>query len=182
MSTSSPSVLKDKYIFEPNRANLYYADVLVEISERLQIELDKSKLSLQELQRILEINDDYYLEGILECFEDVKVKDISNIFSVFGKFLSIVPLSQGEVARIHNVNKNIKKYSTPEKCSFTNDVFLICKKNESNYEDIAIIGEIKSSNSLTSNLSLPLINNSSKTISSFGNDTIIMDVELCHLK
>lgn len=182
MSTSLlSSPLKNKFSFEENKANLCYADVLVEISERLQIELDNSKLSLKELQRILNIDDDYYLEGILECFEDLKVKDISNIFSVFGKVLSIIPLGQGEIAKVHKISKEIREYNSSRTDSFNNDVFLICKKNKSNYEDIALIKETNSFSSLSfSALSLPFIDDS-KTIPFINNENIT-GIELCHLK
>ena len=82
MSTFLLSSLKNKFSFEKNKADLCYADVLVEISERLQIELDNSKLSLKELQRILNIDDDYYLEGILECFEELKVVSLGKFYQL----------------------------------------------------------------------------------------------------
>lgn len=181
MSTFLLSSLKNKFSFEKNKADLCYADVLVEISERLQIELDNSKLSLKELQRILNIDDDYYLEGILECFEELKVKDVSDIFSVFGKVLSVIPLAQGEIAKVHKISKEIREYNFSRTDSFNNDVFLICKKNKSNYEDIALIKETNSVRTLSSSaFSLPFMDDS-KTITFIRNQNIT-GIELCHSK
>ena len=103
--------MKHNYLFDKDRSAIYQEDLLIEISERLQVELDSANLSPDELANILGIEDEYYIDGILEGFENIKVRELANIFSIFNKVLAIVPLAESERVQIHKSNDHIIHYN-----------------------------------------------------------------------
>lgn len=80
-------------------------DTLIDLAERLQNEMDNADLSREDINNILDINDEYYLMGILEAMENPTLRQISDLFSVFHKIIALVPLGKGEKVQIVSNNK-----------------------------------------------------------------------------
>lgn len=136
--------MKHNYLFDKDRSDIYQEDLLIEISERLQAELDSANLSSDELANILGIEDKYYIDGILEGFENIKIRELANIFSIFNKVLAVVPLAESERVQIHKLNNHIIHYNysdfhSDKKSRIINDdsEFVISRRVKNNsFEDV----------------------------------------------
>lgn len=92
MNTSRlPPVVLDDFEREINQE-----DFLVELAERLQLEMDKVGLDLD--PEHLETDDDYFVYGVLEALENPTMRQVADLFHRFGKVLSLVPHERHERA------------------------------------------------------------------------------------
>ena len=80
-------------------------DALIDLAERLQNEMDNADLSREDINNILDIDDEYYLLGVLEAMENPNLRQVADLFSVFNKIIALVPLGKGEKVQIVSNNK-----------------------------------------------------------------------------
>lgn len=174
--------MKHNYSFDKDRSEIYQEDLLIEISERLQAELNSANLSSSELTNILGVEDDYYIDGILEGFENIKIRELANIFSVFNKVLAVVPLAEAERVQIHKSNNHLIHYNYSyfhPSLKTVDSEFIISRKVENhNFEDIIQVHvKINKTQEILETSNFEIGNNYSISF-----DDLTNKGELCYLK
>lgn len=81
--------IKNKEISEMNFIKeLNQEDLLIELSERIQIELDTLQITLKEFQEKLGCNE-AYVQGLLNGFANITMRELADVFTVFDKVVSL---------------------------------------------------------------------------------------------
>lgn len=94
--------LNDRNAFD--RA-VYQEDILIELSERLALEMEYAQINSEQLQSLLGKNE-AYVTGLLEGFANIKLKELADIFSVFNKYVKLMPTYEGQkVCYLDNSSK-----------------------------------------------------------------------------
>lgn len=106
------------------KKELFKENIFIELSERLEVEMDRKKITPAELGDFLG-KEHFYIEAILEGMLDIKISEVASIFAFFDKFTGIVPASSNE--RIHIVNIQEHSFATFNKSS---GVARLCVKDE----------------------------------------------------
>lgn len=75
------------------KKELFKENIFIELSERLEIEMNKKSIASSELATFLG-KEDFYIDAILEGILDIKLSELAYIFSFFDKFTGIVPVSK----------------------------------------------------------------------------------------
>lgn len=112
------------------KKELFKENIFIELSERLEIEMNKKSIASSELATFLG-KEDFYIDAILEGILDIKLSELAYIFSFFDKFTGIIPVSKEERIKIFNVkehsfltfNNTTKKVSVCSKKEFENSNF-----------------------------------------------------------
>ena len=117
------------------KKELFKENIFIELSERLEIEMNKKSIASSELATFLG-KEDFYIDAILEGILDIKLSELAYIFSFFDKFTGIVPVSKEERIKIFNVkehsfltfNNTTKKVSVCSKKEFENSNLDVYKR------------------------------------------------------
>ncbi len=75
--------------------SLYQEDVLIELSERLILEMESAQINQEELERALGKNK-AYVTGLLEGFANISLRELADIFSIFNKYVKLMPAYAGQ--------------------------------------------------------------------------------------
>jgi hypothetical protein len=89
------NLLKDK----SSEKELYKESIFIELSERLEMEMNDKNISATELSKLLG-KEESYINMILEGMVDVKLSELAYIFAFFDKFIGIIPISKHERIKI----------------------------------------------------------------------------------
>lgn len=77
------------------RYKLNRSDLLVEIGERLEIQLKESNKSIAELAGDLNKTESY-IKGVIEGIAKITVEELADLFTALNKVLAIIPATRGE--------------------------------------------------------------------------------------
>ncbi|WP_118781560.1 hypothetical protein [Haemophilus haemolyticus] len=112
------------------KKELFKENIFIELSERLEIEMNKKNIDSSELAIFLG-KENFYIDALLKGMLDIKLSELAYIFSFFDKFTGIVPVSKEERIKILNIkehsfltfNNITKKVSLCTKKEFENSSF-----------------------------------------------------------
>lgn len=106
------------------KKELYKENIFIELSERLELEMNSRKINVSELSNFLG-KEEFYVNSVLDGLLDLKISEVAYIFAFFDKFVGVVPVSKDERIQINNV----KEHSFMNFDSSTGKVKL-CTKSE----------------------------------------------------
>lgn len=70
-------------------------DLLVEVSERIRLEMEAFDIDEAEFSKLLG-KPEHYITGLLEGFANISLRELADVFSVFGKLLAVMPVYRSE--------------------------------------------------------------------------------------
>lgn len=78
---------------------IHQESLLVELSERVALEMERLGLTERELQEKLGVNE-AYVQGVLSGFANITLRELADIFTCFDRLVSLKPIELGGVRKI----------------------------------------------------------------------------------
>lgn len=89
---SRNKVFSADFIKKINQENL-----LVELSERIQLEMERLGLTESDLQELLSVNE-AYVQGLLHGFANITLRELADVFTSFDRLVQLVPFERSSLA------------------------------------------------------------------------------------
>ena len=131
---------------------VYQEDILIELSERLALEMEYAQIQPEELQKLLGKNE-AYVTGLLEGFANIRLKELADIFSVFNKYVKLMPAYEGQkVCYLEDSKFNTVKLNINPEVKIAEDFrnFSIIKHND-NTQTISKLVNVTVNNNFSCN-------------------------------
>lgn len=115
---------------------IYQEDLLIEVSERLAIELEQADASFSDIQELLNKTDNYML-GLEHGFADITLRELATIFSLFGKFTRILPVLPNETVFKQSTTKEkipTLTYALPNNVSSTETLTVVYQNHQTGHQ------------------------------------------------
>lgn len=107
-------------------------DLLVEVSERIRLEMESRNIDEAEFSRLLGKSENY-VTGLLEGFANISLRELADVFTVFGKLLAVMPVYRWETVCKIPVSSIVPaiplKADSP--VTFKGDVFVAVRQQHS---------------------------------------------------
>lgn len=119
---------------------VYQEDILIELSERLALEMKYAQIQPEELQKLLGKNE-AYVTGLLEGFANIRLKELADIFSVFNKYVKLMPAYEGQkVCYLEDSKFNTVKLNINPEVKIDEDFkkFSIIKHDDSKHKIVEL--------------------------------------------
>ena len=120
---------------------VYQEDILIELSERLALEMEYAQIQPEELQKLLGKNE-AYVTGLLEGFANIRLKELADIFSVFNKYVKLLPTYEGQkVCYLEDSKLNTVKLNINSKVKIDEEFknFSIMKHDDSKHTVVELL-------------------------------------------